>query len=175
MGTIPFPVADISDEKYAAFGKRVAALLGSQWEWRGAETLEWIGELALGTLGVSIGDQSDELFHAWHTLADELELALDASDECELCSEGEDGEVRTWTFFGHWDDGELVIDHAVEGDHEDVREDDGRYEGGLWADTGTGRTIEEAEADARSEYEDTEPDWDDAPGRALYEEGDQHG
>lgn len=58
---------------------------------------------------------------------------------------------RTWTFFGHWDDGdELVIDHAVEGCHIDVYEDPVLYSGGLWCDSGTGTTIAEAEADARA-------------------------
>ena len=60
---------------------------------------------------------------------------------------------RTWTFFGHWNDAdELVIEHAVEGDHEDDREDDGTHAGGLWSDSGTGATQAEAEADVRSGY-----------------------
>jgi hypothetical protein len=62
--------------------------------------------------------------------------------------------AQTWTFFGHYSDAdELVIDHAVKGEHQDTREDDGTYAGGLWCDSGTGATQAEAERDARAEYE----------------------
>ncbi|WP_330473779.1 hypothetical protein [Terrabacter sp. C0L_2] len=66
------------------------------------------------------------------------------------------GDAQTWTFFGHWED-ELVIDHAVRGEHEDVYPDDGTYEQGLWAASARGATLEEAEANARAEYK---PDGD---------------
>lgn len=63
--------------------------------------------------------------------------------------------TRTWTFFGHWNSaGELIIDHAVEGEHQDVYPDNGLYDGGLWAASGTGPTLEAAEADARAEAEE---------------------
>lgn len=64
---------------------------------------------------------------------------------------------KAWTFFGHWD-GELVIDHAVVGEHDDVYPDQGEYEEGVWAASASGATIEEAEANARAEYEDELPD-----------------
>lgn len=57
---------------------------------------------------------------------------------------------RTWTFFGHYDDsGELVVDHAVEGEHGDVYPDLGQHGGGLWCAAGSGVTLELAEHAAR--------------------------
>jgi len=65
-----------------------------------------------------------------------------------------DAPEKVWTFFGHYSDAdELVIEHAVRGEHADEREDDGTHAGGLWCDSGWGRTQAEAEADARTEYE----------------------
>lgn len=55
----------------------------------------------------------------------------------------------TWTFFGHWDtDGELYIDHAVEGKAQDLYPASEAAD--LWSDYGTGPTLEAAEANARS-------------------------
>ncbi|MDN5892877.1 MAG: hypothetical protein L0H93_02525 [Nocardioides sp.] len=62
-------------------------------------------------------------------------------------------ETRTWTFFGHWENSALVINHAVEGEHGYVYPDSRAFPEGLWCDYGTGRTLEEAEAAARAEYE----------------------
>lgn len=63
-------------------------------------------------------------------------------------------ESRTWTFFGHFDDADdLLICHAVEGRHDDVYPEDDVFEGRLWAGHGAGTTLEEAEKDARSRYE----------------------
>lgn len=63
-------------------------------------------------------------------------------------------EPGTWTFFGHFNDAsELVICHAVEGQHDDVYPENGVFAGGLWAGHGSGTTLEEAEKDARSRYE----------------------
>lgn len=66
--------------------------------------------------------------------------------------------TQTWTFYGHWDQDELVIDHASLGSHEDVYPDQGLWDGGSFADTGTGCTLEEAEADLRAQYEGDEDD-----------------
>lgn len=61
---------------------------------------------------------------------------------------------QTWTFFGHWDESdELVIEHAVVGEHQDVRPDDGHHPGGLWCDSATGPTMEAAEQSVREHYE----------------------
>lgn len=61
---------------------------------------------------------------------------------------------QTWTFFGHWtDDGELIIEHTVEGEHQDLREDDGYHPGGLWCDSASGADPEEAEESVRAIYE----------------------
>lgn len=69
--------------------------------------------------------------------------------------------MQTWTFYGHWDEDRLVIDHASLGAHEDVYPDDGSWEGGSFADTGTGRTIGEAESDLRQQYGADDDDDDD--------------
>lgn len=61
---------------------------------------------------------------------------------------------RTWTFFGHWDNDRIVVEWVEEGDGIwDQRDDDGRWEQGLWAASGTGETEAEAEANVKAEYE----------------------
>jgi hypothetical protein len=60
---------------------------------------------------------------------------------------------RTYTFFGHWEDGKIVVTDVTDGVVMDDRHDDGRYEEGLWSASGTGRTETEAEAETISEYE----------------------
>lgn len=58
----------------------------------------------------------------------------------------------TWTFFGHWEDDRIVVDCAVPGTVEDVRDDDGRWDQGLWAASASGTTFEQARAAAIAEY-----------------------
>lgn len=41
----------------------------------------------------------------------------------------------TWTYIGHWDNSELVIDFTAEGEVADYREDDGYWTEGLFAET----------------------------------------
>lgn len=58
---------------------------------------------------------------------------------------------QTCTFFGHWSSaGELIIDHAVSGEHQDLYPDVGQYDGGLWCGHGTGLTFAVGEAEARA-------------------------
>ncbi|AYQ99119.1 hypothetical protein PBI_BABOJAY_139 [Mycobacterium phage BaboJay] len=61
---------------------------------------------------------------------------------------------EVWTFFGHWEDDHIVVDYITPGEHEDDREDTGRWEQGLFAASASGATIAEAEAAVRAEYED---------------------
>lgn len=60
---------------------------------------------------------------------------------------------KTWTFFGHWENSRIVVEYVEEGVHSDPRIDTGYWDQGLWADSGTGATLEEAEARAKAEYE----------------------
>lgn len=69
--------------------------------------------------------------------------------------------MQTWTFYGHWLDDELIIDHASIGSHDDVYPDGGVWEQGPFADSGTGYTIEEAEGEVRARYEDNDDDDED--------------
>ena len=63
----------------------------------------------------------------------------------------------TWTFFGYWaDDGSLLIDHAVIGEHDDVYPNDGQYDGGPWCASASGASLADAEAAVRAEYESDE-------------------
>lgn len=63
-------------------------------------------------------------------------------------------DVPTWTFFGHWtEDGELIIDHHIAGEHQDLREDDGHHPGGLWCDSASAVDVQTAEARLRETYE----------------------
>jgi hypothetical protein len=64
---------------------------------------------------------------------------------------------QTWTFVGHWDNDEIVVEHVVPGEYQDPRQDVGYWPQGLFAASGTGATQEEALAAVRAEYEE-EPD-----------------
>ena len=58
-----------------------------------------------------------------------------------------------WTWFGHWaDDGTLVLDHAVAGQHQETSEDTGEYEGGLFAESARGLTEVEAAQRIHAKY-----------------------
>lgn len=61
-------------------------------------------------------------------------------------------EPKTWTFFGHWNNDELEIEYAIPGEVSDERIGLGFWDEGLWCDSGTGATIEEAQAAARAPY-----------------------
>jgi hypothetical protein len=65
---------------------------------------------------------------------------------------------RTWTFVGHWEGDEIVVEHVLEGTHGDHREDTGYWDQGLFAAAGTGATQEEALAAVRAEYEPSSQD-----------------
>jgi len=62
-------------------------------------------------------------------------------------------ELNAWTFVGHWEDDRVVVEYGEEGEAEDRRVDTGRWEQGLFAASASGRTVEEAEAKMRAEYE----------------------
>lgn len=49
----------------------------------------------------------------------------------------------TWTYIGHWDNNELVIDFTAEGDVVDYREDTGYWPEGLFSETVSAPTEEE--------------------------------
>ena len=61
---------------------------------------------------------------------------------------------QTWTFFGHWENDRLVVEYSIPGEHEDLRRDYGYWEQGLWADSGTGATEDEARTEIVGQYED---------------------
>lgn len=54
---------------------------------------------------------------------------------------------------GHWENDRIVVEYAVPGEVEDEREDTGYWDEGLWAASGSGETLEEAQATAVAEYE----------------------
>ncbi len=79
-----------------------------------------------------------------------------------------EGEVltrRTWLFLGYWEDSTLHMAEAIPNDDgyaRDLRPSDNRaYPEGLWADNGSGFTVEEAWQNAIAEYLDED-------GYALY-------
>jgi hypothetical protein len=59
----------------------------------------------------------------------------------------------TWTFVGHWEGSEIVVEYVLPGEQEDDRIDTGHWPEGLWAACGTGATQEEAQAAVVAEYE----------------------
>ena len=63
--------------------------------------------------------------------------------------------MGTWTFMGHWNNSdELELEYYVEGEAEDPRIDNGYWEGGLFAASGSGPTPEQAWAAIKKQYED---------------------
>lgn len=59
-----------------------------------------------------------------------------------------------WTFFGHWDNDEIVVEYIQDGRVYDPREDTGFWEQGLFASSAAGATRDEALTKVRHEYED---------------------
>jgi hypothetical protein len=62
-------------------------------------------------------------------------------------------QMRTWTFYGHWDNDGIVVEYTRPGEHQDDRVDTGFWEQGLFAASASGRTKEEALGKLRAEYE----------------------
>jgi hypothetical protein len=60
--------------------------------------------------------------------------------------------MTTWTFVGHWEDDAIVVEYVLVGVVQDMRVDTGYWGQGLWAASGTGDTIDEAQANAIAEY-----------------------
>lgn len=63
-------------------------------------------------------------------------------------------EQQTWTFFGHWEEDRIVVEYVLPGIEEDERIDVGYWEQGLWAASGSGATMAEAQAAVIAEYEE---------------------
>jgi hypothetical protein len=61
--------------------------------------------------------------------------------------------MGTWTFFGHWDNDRIVVEYVVDGEVNDQRRDSGYWEEGLWCDSATADTEDEALAQLRDQYE----------------------
>ena len=59
----------------------------------------------------------------------------------------------TWTFCGHWDNDELVIEFVLPGNQQDTRPDTGYWDQGLWAAAGTATTQDAAMSLLVEEYE----------------------
>lgn len=78
-----------TDEQFATFGKKVAALLGTQLEWSGGDCLEDIGSMAVSTLHVQVGDQDDALLNFWRGVADEVGIEYEADEDDEWEDEDE--------------------------------------------------------------------------------------
>lgn len=79
----------ITDQQYAAFGKRVAARLGANREWdSAADYLETFAFEAESILGVTPGAEDDDLLAFWRAIADEVGVEHDGEEnpECE-CAE----------------------------------------------------------------------------------------
>jgi len=68
-----------------------------------------------------------------------------------LMDQAVDRWVRTFTFFGHWQDDHIVVDYHVPGTVEDTRDDD-RWEQGLWSATASASTVERAQAAVLAPY-----------------------
>ena len=66
--------------------------------------------------------------------------------------------MSTWTFVGHWENSEIVVEYVLEGEQQDQRVDAGYWEEGLFAASGDGTTQDEALAAVRAEYENHDED-----------------
>lgn len=52
---------------------------------------------------------------------------------------------ETWTFFGHWEHDRVMVEYVLPGEQQDLREDAGYWEQGLWAASNSGATKETAQ------------------------------
>lgn len=62
-------------------------------------------------------------------------------------------DTGTWTVIGHWKDDRIVVEKVLPGAHNDHRPEDGTWEQGLFAASAEAKTLEEAIALVRAEYE----------------------
>ncbi|WP_132830680.1 hypothetical protein [Mycobacteroides abscessus] len=63
-------------------------------------------------------------------------------------------ETSMWTVIGHWENDRIVVEEVVPGEHDDHRPEDGTWDEGQFAASAEAKTVEEAIAAVRAEYED---------------------
>lgn len=73
-------------EQYAKFGREVAAMFGSAWEWD-SDLLGCVGDAAQRNLGTPVGNQNAADFKLWRGVADELGIYYEVDEDED---EGED-------------------------------------------------------------------------------------
>lgn len=66
---------------------------------------------------------------------------------------GHDCKAQTWTFVGHWENDRIIVEYTLNGEQVDPREDTGYWEQGLFAESASGLTQDEALAKIRARYE----------------------
>lgn len=88
-------------EQYAKFGRYVAAMFGSAWEWD-SELLSDVGTSAQNFLGTPIGDQNAADMKLWRGVADELGIYYEVDDS----EEGDEDECPNCGESGYGDDPE---------------------------------------------------------------------
>lgn len=91
--------------------------------------------------------------HTFKPYTDNADLCVAELPCGDTCNQATEYHEQTWTFFGHWDCDELVMDAFVPGEFQDGREDDGTYEQGLFCDSASAATWQEAWQQLRDEYE----------------------
>lgn len=69
-----------TQEQYARFGMHVAALLGSNSEWKGADTLQAIAEAGTSLLPIPFNTDSPMIHAFWGKVADQLGIENDAPE-----------------------------------------------------------------------------------------------
>lgn len=99
---------------------------------------DWAGQPGVTTT-ISHGD--DQIMSATIDIPVAAEALIAATPE------------PTWTFVGHWDNDEIVVEYVLDGDVQDTREDTGFWDQGLFAASASGATQDEALAKVRDEYE----------------------
>lgn len=62
-------------------------------------------------------------------------------------------QTNTWTFVGHWENDEIVVEYIVPGEYQDPRVETGYWPEGLFCASAEGRNEEQALAAVRAEYE----------------------
>lgn len=99
-------------------------------------TEEWVGNM----LSVDLSDEARQYVRS---------VVADYADREDIAMPAE----QTWTFFGHWQDGRIVVEYTAPGEVQDDREDTGQYPEGLWAAAGTGVDEKTVQAAVIAEYE----------------------
>lgn len=78
-----------TDEQFAEFGRRIAAMLGSRSEWNSGDILQEASDHCEAALGMPLGGDDPAARAMWRGVADDVGVSYDVADseyqECKRC------------------------------------------------------------------------------------------